>query len=203
MVPIEYGRRYTDEDFAQRLEPFGEYLRSYVAAAEPAETAYLAQHRLLDQIPKLRADILVPDYCALADAAEPELVNVFIGPATTVSPLHSDPRHNFFCQVFAFVLFVLKENIQLQIRGRKFVRLIDPKHAENVYQYENFLQANSSRVDVEKPDYEEFTHFRDVPCEDYIMEQGDCLYIPQRYLHYVRALEPSISVSIWFGSESD
>lgn len=101
MVPIEYGKRYTDEDFTQRLESFGDFLRTHVADAEPAETAYLAQHRLLDQVPALRSHVVVPDFCSLDDAddAEPELLNVFIGPATTVSPLHSDPRHNFFCQV--------------------------------------------------------------------------------------------------------
>lgn len=61
------------------------------------------------------------------------------------------------------------------------------------------MQANSSRIDVEAPDYNEFPLFENVVCEDFLMEEGDCLFIPKKYLHYVRALKPSISLSIWFG----
>ncbi|KAI6174756.1 JmjC domain-containing protein [Aphelenchoides fujianensis] len=198
-VPIELGGSYVDAEFHQQLMTFGEYLREFIAPAQarplasfsilsPEQSAYLAQHRLLDQIPSLRQEILVPDYCALASGEEgaegkAELINCFIGPATTVSPLHSDPRHNFFCQV----------------EGRKFVRLIDPKFSDRIYLHDDFLRANSSRVDVERPDWAEFPLFREVVCEDFEMEAGDCLFIPRRYLHYVRALRPSISISIWFG----
>ncbi|KAI6210022.1 JmjC domain-containing protein [Aphelenchoides besseyi] len=189
LVPVELGSSYVDADFQQQLLMFGEYLRDFIAPAKPQQSGYLAQHRLLDQIPSLRQEILIPDYCALATTSieaenmEPELINCFIGPATTVSPLHSDPRHNFFCQV----------------EGKKFVRLIDPRHSDKIYLHDDFLRANSSQVDVEHPDYNEFPLFREVECEDFVMEAGDCLFIPRRYLHYVRALQPSISISIWFG----
>jgi lysine-specific demethylase 8 len=138
---------------------------------------------LLDQVRSLRKDVIIPDYCALVDSKEPELLNCFIGPCTSISPLHTDPRHNFFCQ----------------IRGQKFVRLIDPKFSDQIYLYDNFLQANSSQIDVESPDYDAFPLFKNVICEDFIMEEGDCLFIPKQYLHYVRALKPSISLSVWFG----
>jgi lysine-specific demethylase 8 len=163
--------------------PFHQYLREFIAPAKPEKSGYLAQHRLLDQVKSLRNDVIIPDYCSLAESSEPELLNCFIGPCTSVSPLHSDPRHNLFCQV----------------RGQKFVRLVDSKFSKMTYQFDDFLQANSSQIDVESPDYDTFPMFKDVICEDFIMNEGDCLFIPKRYLHYVRALKPSISVSIWFG----
>jgi hypothetical protein len=76
---------------------------------------------------------------------EEETLNVFIGPAETglicsntsyklhcsvVSPLHTDPRHNFFCQ----------------IRGRKFVRLISPKQRDCLYLYNDLMRQNTSQV---------------------------------------------------------
>lgn len=57
----------------------------------------------------------------------------------------------------------------------------------------------SLQVDVECPDLVEFPVFSQLQCEDFIMEPGDCLFIPKEYFHFVKSLEKSISVSIWFG----
>lgn len=80
---------------------------------------YLAQHQLLEQIPELRSDLVTPDYCALlldvdeeggeeennarsssavAPRADEVLVNAWLGPVGTVSPLHHDPYYNLLAQ---------------------------------------------------------------------------------------------------------
>ena len=41
---------------------------------------------------------------------------------------------------------------------------------------------------MEDPDLNEFPLFADVPCEDFVVEEGDCLFIPKGYFHHVRAL---------------
>ena len=66
LVPVEIGQKYTDEDWRQRLMAFQEYLRDFVfypPKSPPDKMGYLAQHRLLDQIPELLDDIIIPDYC--------------------------------------------------------------------------------------------------------------------------------------------
>lgn len=75
-----------------------EYLKTYFEE-EDAPRAYLAQHALLDQL-DLTDSIIIPDYCSMfeGDVSDP-LMNVFIGPSGTISPLHFDPKPNFFCQV--------------------------------------------------------------------------------------------------------
>lgn len=70
------------------------------------EIGYLAQHQLLDQIPELQDDIVVPDYCAMSENGEVEM-NAWFGPANTISPLHRDEKHNIFCQVSSLALYYL------------------------------------------------------------------------------------------------
>jgi len=169
--------------------PFQEYLRDFVfypPHSPPDKMGYLAQHRLLDQIPQLLDDIIIPDYCAFGSEGLEEdklTINVFNGPRGTVSPLHKDPRGNFFCQV----------------RGRKFVRLISPECRPNLHMFDDTMRENTSKVDVENPDLCEYPLFAKAQCEDFVMEPGDCLFIPKGYFHHVRALQRSVSVSIWFG----
>ena len=50
------------------------------------------------QIPELRADFDIPDYCALLTPDESNrdvLVNAWFGPLGTVSPLHHDPFREY------------------------------------------------------------------------------------------------------------
>jgi len=87
-VPVEIGRSYTSDNWTQKLMTFEEFLRTHLqwnakseARQSPPESAaskppgYLAQHRLFEQIPELRRDIMTPDYCALslAGSCEKEL----------------------------------------------------------------------------------------------------------------------------------
>lgn len=43
-----------------------------------------------------------------------------------------------------------------------------------------------------------FPLFADAPFVDCILGEGDCLYIPVGWWHYVRSLSVSFSVSFWF-----
>jgi hypothetical protein len=81
------------------------------SCSAPPRRAYLAQHPLLDQLPRLRRDVMVPDYCALCGGGGAVAVHAWLGGPGAVTPLHHDgARHNLLCVVV----------------GRKYVRLYPP-----------------------------------------------------------------------------
>ena len=211
LVPIELGRSYTDTGWGQSIVPFAQFLDKYVLKATNAasgedrqDIAYLAQHDLFAQIPSLRRDISIPDYC-YTDPPPPEqgtplaskppmtkvdepLLNAWLGPAGTVSPLHTDPYHNILCQVV----------------GRKYVRLYSPFETPKMYPRPakdgTLDMSNTSLVNAEGDgnELDEYPLFRNASYVETILEPGEALYIPIGWWHYVRALDVSFSVSFWW-----
>ncbi|XP_053936751.1 bifunctional peptidase and arginyl-hydroxylase JMJD5 isoform X1 [Cuculus canorus] len=180
-VPVELGSRYTDEDWSQQLMTVGDFIDRYIIGENGV--GYLAQHQLFDQIPELKEDINIPDYCCLGEEDEDNItINAWFGPEGTISPLHQDPQQNFLAQVF----------------GRKYLRLCSPQDSENVYPHESQMLHNTSQVDVEDPDLVKFPNFPKAAFQSCVLMPGQVLFIPVKYWHYVRSLDTSFSVSFWW-----
>lgn len=182
-VPIELGKKYDSDDWSQGMFRLGEFLKNFMSDnCANTQSAYLAQHDLFDQIPCLRNDFCVPDYCAIS-STDP-VVKSWIGPGNTISTMHTDDKHNLLCQVM----------------GEKLVILASPDDSNHLYPYEGLLN-NTSQVDPENPNYDEFPLSKNVKFYKIILKAGETLYIPKLWHHYVRSLTPSISISFWFGAE--
>uniref|UniRef100_A0A672YBI0 Lysine-specific demethylase 8 n=1 Tax=Sphaeramia orbicularis TaxID=375764 RepID=A0A672YBI0_9TELE len=185
-VPVEVGSRYTDEEWSQTLLTVNEFIDQYVLnrVSDGAKAVgYLAQHQLFDQIPELKEDIRIPDYCCLGDGDEDDItVNAWFGPGGTVSPLHQDPQQNFLVQVV----------------GSKYIRLYSPEDTDKLYPHQSSLLHNTSQVEVENPDTERFPEFARAPYLECVLQPGDVLFIPVQHWHYIRSLELSFSVSFWW-----
>ncbi len=185
LVPVELGRRYTDNSWTQTLMTVGEFVDNYVNTSESdaGPTGYLAQYQLLDQVPRLKEDLEIPEFCFTGEDEEGEVdANVWFGPAGTVSPLHTDPKHNILCQVV----------------GTKFVRLYPKDQTPRLFPYEGGMLSNTSRVDLEDVDWKKYPEFEEAKGFECVLGPGDALYIPPKCWHFVKSLSPSMSVSFWF-----
>ncbi|XP_063072971.1 lysine-specific demethylase 8 [Engraulis encrasicolus] len=182
-VPVEVGSRYTDEAWSQTLITVSEFIDRYILREGNTGKGYLAQHQLFDQIPELKDDIRIPDYCCLGEGEEDDItINAWFGPGGTVSPLHQDPQQNFLAQVV----------------GRKYIRLYSTEETERLYPHQSQMLHNTSQVDVENPDLALFPDFLKASYQECVLQPGDVLFIPLQHWHYVRSLELSFSVSFWW-----
>ncbi|KAI7186237.1 MFS general substrate transporter [Hortaea werneckii] len=202
LVPVELGKLYTDEDWGQKFIAFGEFMN------------------LFDLIPSLKADVMTPDYCwttppaskdeatlktaglSSAPSLSEPIVNVWLGPCGTRTPLHTDPFHNILCQVVGF----------------KYVRLYAPHEASKLYpigvdkkgiNMENtsqvdisenvaYLRGRNGDADVLREIDRKFPKFKEAQYQEVILNPGDCLYVPLGWWHYVESLTTSSSVSFWW-----
>ena len=182
-VPVEIGGRYTDSDWTQELMTVQQFVDTFLCdESEGRRVGYLAQHQLLSQVPALKEDILTPDYCFTGDSDEEPDINVWIGPGGTVSPAHTDKKHNVLCQV----------------AGYKYVAVFYPDQGPALYPDTTPMFENTSRVDLDSLDTEEFPLLSQLQGHHTILGPGEMLYIPPLVWHYVRSLEQSFSVSFWW-----
>jgi hypothetical protein len=238
-VPIEVGRDYLHPDWSQKLITFNDFVDQFVCnkkeeekekekkggkkeqtKAEPEEErrkGYLAQTELFEQIPDLKQDYQIPEYCFLVDRRNYELVhhrcdkmergegeeegeeeegklvvNAWFGPSDTISPCHYDKYHNLLAQVV----------------GRKYIRLYSPSWSSSLYPHTDSsseggggnskMLFNTSQVDVGNPDFKRFPLFSGAPFVECILEPGELLYIPPFFWHYVTSLSISFSISFWW-----
>jgi hypothetical protein len=113
-------------------------------------------------------------------ASHREFSAIYIGPEGSHSALHRD-----YWNTHAYLA---------QLRGRKRAILFSPDDSGFLY---------GGQVDPESPDFDRFPLFDCATAYECVIEPGDTLLIPANWLHHVRGLEKSITVSHNFFNDSN
>lgn len=217
-VPIETGKSYLSHDAGTRLLTMEDFISKYILGSKvdseklpystteivKDESGYLAQHELLEQVPDLKKDIIIPDYCSLildedevnraASSTQSDeldstsrdiMIQAWFGPLGTISPLHYDTYHN----------------ILVQLSGYKYIRLYPPSETEKLYPMVGRM-SNNSQVDLAKL-YESLSSSTsgndnilqlyplaaEAKYIDCIIGPGDMIYIPRWWWHFIQAVD--------------
>jgi len=177
LVPVESGE-FTGRQFSQSLVSVSALLESF----ETDRDLYLTEYDIFAQIPELEPDVYpLPDFCLLGDSVRKKL---FFGPAGKHSPLHTDPEDNLLAVVF----------------GKKYVKLFSPEDTQFLSpNLGDSLLGNTTLLPGDlQVDELEFPGYSKARGLEAILGPGDVLFIPKGWWHFVKNLEISANIALFF-----
>jgi ribosomal protein L16 Arg81 hydroxylase len=154
---------------------FNEYIDRVVGSGATNDYYMVANNQTLEreEFKSLLDDIVMPEFLNSQDTKQK--VFFWFGPSGTITPLHHDPMNLIMAHIY----------------GRKRWRLIDPKYTPLLYNHIGVF----SKVDLEKPDYDRYPLFKEVPVIETILEAGEIIFVPVGWWHQVKGLDISIALS--------
>lgn len=178
-VDLDVGDAMVSDGLTFEVESLHSYLESVASGDggtdEPVR--YLQGFDIFAHDPTLYDEISFPH---LAQTAVREVRAGWIGPAGTVTGYHAD----------------IGDNQLSQVVGRKLVKFVSPDQADRVYRTRKY-DPNGIACAVDADAWDRITHprFADTDALYAVLEPGDSVFIPGGWFHYVRSLDPSISVN--------
>ena len=155
--------------------------KDYIEKIISAETdAFLSTFYLFHKFPNLKKHI---NYKNIKNNSVMHHLLAWIGPKGTITGFHAD----------------WAENLNIQIKGKKFFYLVSPEYNNYMYISERFERISmTSHIDLKNFNEAKFPLFKKAKLIKVTMEEGDAIYIPRGWWHYVESLSPSINVSIHY-----
>jgi lysine-specific demethylase 8 len=192
-APTNDPATYVNREARSEAMSLARYVDEIVLRPEPSKARYAAQLPLAQIAPALKGDIgSLTRYMSLPAWMPPPVTRrlvrqayLWLGPAGTISTAHFDLAQNFF----------------VQITGKKKFLLFSPDQKSELHYPEptfGYGRQHFSPVDVEHPDLARHPRFASARGHEVVVAPGEVLHIPAGWWHYVRSLEPSISLNFWW-----
>lgn len=203
----------------------GDLLEIIFESEIPQDISYARQSNILSCVPELVRDMRKPRYLPANTQCKDGLL--WVGPSGTVAQMHWDSADNLFVQVKGQKKFILSPPMHSHFTYPNKFSLIDSLKylpAEIVLSIKGIMEAggvqvndfvnllpqellsiiggllasyNNCDVNAEFPDFSQHPLFRFADRYYATLDEGDIIYIPYMWRHYVRSTENSISVN-WF-----
>ncbi|TMU56868.1 cupin-like domain-containing protein [Flagellimonas algicola] len=170
---------FIQDDNRYRQGSFKDYLQALKSAENNKEVMkdYLTTVDIFKFFPHLTEDI---DFSLFEKNTVSNYVTGWIGPKGTISGFHFDTANNMYAQIM----------------GKKMFIICPPKFNRNMYpSSKHIADAVASQIDLNNFDPKKFPKFEDAALQVAILEPGDVLFVPQKWWHYVKSLDTSISIS--------
>lgn len=194
-VRVEVGESYMDPDVQVYDIPFsvflsqisdptsGNFSHQGIGQSKTSQNRiYLAQ-QCITEIPILNGDIRVPDICLCTGYKSIYRTNIWFGGRTgSTSPCHYDPY----------------DNVLVQVVGEKEIILFCPSQSDLLYPAIGTLQKNTSLVNILSPDYQIHPESKLLKGYRITLREGDGLYIPKKWWHFIHTINTSVSVNFWW-----
>lgn len=178
-VDLDVGDAMVSDGLTFEVQSLHRYLEQVAASAdhEGEPVRYLQGFNIFAHDPTLYDEIHFPH---LSQSAVREIRAGWIGPAGTVTGYHAD----------------IGDNQLSQVVGRKLVKFVSPDQADRVYRTKKY-DPNGIACAVDADAWNSHAHprFADTDALYAVLDPGDSVFIPGGWFHYVRSLDPSISVN--------
>jgi hypothetical protein len=180
-VEVETTRSIIEQRATRRENiDLGGYIQSMLSSDGTVtggpDQRYVSYCPLFELLPELQADIPREE---VFSPCMFQYMTAWIGPSGTVTGLHSDNM----------------PNVLAQVRGRKGLLLFPPPALERYRSWKFDFGARGNQVDLCEPDFARFPLVRELSPLVAVLEEGDGLFIPPHWWHFVVAETPSVSVS--------
>eukprot|EP00735_Rhodelphis_limneticus_P010238 TRINITY_DN2958_c0_g1::TRINITY_DN2958_c0_g1_i1::g.3891::m.3891 TRINITY_DN2958_c0_g1::TRINITY_DN2958_c0_g1_i1::g.3891 ORF type:complete len:376 (+),score=66.58,sp/P0C870/JMJD7_HUMAN/45.95/2e-93,Cupin_8/PF13621.1/5e-78,Cupin_4/PF08007.7/2.9e+03,Cupin_4/PF08007.7/0.083,JmjC/PF02373.17/5.5e+03,JmjC/PF02373.17/0.69 TRINITY_DN2958_c0_g1_i1:2-1129(+) len=199
----------------ERKIPFSEFrqnLNDVEKRFRPAFYISAQNDSLREEYPQFLDDV-EPDIPLATEALGrmPEAVNLWIGDARSVSSLHQDHYENMYCVVRGAKHFILHPPMDLPFLYKESYPTAS-YHQKPDGSFEISMDSMSEpvpwvAVDVGEPDFERYPLYRYVKPLTVTVEEGEMLYLPSLWFHYVAQSgsgdHPTIAVNYWYDVDYD
>jgi hypothetical protein len=125
-------------------------------------------------------------------------------PAPALIPHDADPQSNLWLSGAGAVTpihYDVADNLLIQAKGSKEVLIWSPNQHPYLYlQSFGKVHSRQSMIDLTRPNPDAYPAFSRAVASWGTLQQGDVLFIPAGWFHYVKTVELSVSVNHWWSS---